>query len=50
MHHTDKYLQHSSIIWQVQLNGWEFDYGLSGFGFEHHCCHLQEEVLKFSDI
>ena len=25
-HHTDKYSQHSSIIWPVWLNGWMFVY------------------------
>ena len=34
MHHTDKYSQHSSVIWPVWLNDWVFDYELSGCGFE----------------
>ena len=40
MHRTDKYSQHSSIIWPVWLNGWVFVYELSGCGFECRCCHL----------
>ena len=40
MHHTSKYFQHSSMIWQVWLKCWEFIYGLSGWGFESRCCHL----------
>ena len=34
IHHTDKYSQHSSIIWPVLLNGWVFVYELSGWGFK----------------
>ena len=40
MHRTDKYSQHSSIIWPVWLNGWVFVYELSGSGFESRCSHL----------
>ena len=40
MHHADKYLQHSSTIWPVWLNGWLFTYELSGSGFESRCKHL----------
>ena len=40
MLHTEKYSQHSSIIWPVWLNGWMFVYELSGCGFESCCCHL----------
>ena len=36
----DKYLQHSSIIWPVWLNGWVFIYELSGCGLESSCSHL----------
>ena len=32
MHRTDKYSQHSSIIWPVWLNGRVFVYELSGVG------------------
>ena len=39
MHRKDKYSQHSSIIWSVWPNGWEFVYELSGCGFESHCSH-----------
>ena len=40
MHCTDKYSQHSSIIWPVWLNGLVFLYELTGRGFESRCCHL----------
>ena len=40
MHLTDKYSQHSSIIWPVWLNGWVFVYELRGCGFESNCRHL----------
>ena len=39
MQSTDKYSQHSSIIWPVWLNGWVFIYKLSGCGFKLRCCH-----------
>ena len=40
MQGTDTYSQHSSIIWPVWLNGWEFVYELSGCGFQSCCSHL----------
>ena len=40
MHHTDKYSQHSSIIWWVWLKSWVFVYKLSVCGFESRCSHL----------
>ena len=40
MHRTDKYSQHSSIIWPVSLNGRVFVYELSGCGFESSGSHL----------
>ena len=40
MHRTDKYSQHSWIIWPVWPNGWVFVYELSGCGFESCCSHL----------
>ena len=40
MHRTDKYSQHSSIIWPIWLNGWVFVYELNGCGFESRCSHL----------
>ena len=40
MHRTDKYSQHSLIIWLVWLNGWVLVYELSGCEFESRCCHL----------
>ena len=40
MHCTDKYSQHSSIIWPVWPNGWVFVYELNGCGFESRCSHL----------
>ena len=46
MHSTDKYSQHSSIIWPVWLNGWVFVYKLSGWGFESSCSHLDKIILQ----
>ena len=40
MHRTDKYSQHSSIIWPVWLNGWVFFYELSDWGFESSRCDI----------
>ena len=40
MHHTDRYSQHSSVIWPVWPNSWVFVYKLSSCGFESRCCHL----------
>ena len=37
MHRTDKYSQHSSVIWPVMLNGLVFVYELSRCGFESSC-------------
>ena len=39
-HLTDKFSQHSSIIWPVWVNGWLFIYELSGCGFEFSCSHF----------
>ena len=36
---TDKYSQHSSIIWSVWLNGWVFIYELRSCGFESCWSH-----------
>ena len=40
MHHTNKYSQHTSIIWPVRLGHWEFIYKLSSCGFVPRCSHL----------
>ena len=40
MHRTDRYSEHSSIIWPVWSNGWLFLYELSGSGFDSSCSHL----------
>ena len=40
MHRTDKYSQHSSVIWPVRLNGWMFVFELSGCGFKSSCSHV----------
>ena len=40
MFRTDKYSQHSSIIWPIWLNGWMFVYELNACGFESRYCHL----------
>ena len=41
MHRTDKYSQHSSVIWPVWLNGRVFVYELSGCGFDSSWSHLK---------
>ena len=48
MHHTDKYSQHSSIIWPVWLNGLVFIYELSSCGFESRCSHYSAIYLPKS--
>ena len=40
MHCTDKYLQHSSIIWPLWLNVWVFVYEIIGCGFKSCWSHL----------
>ena len=45
MHRTDKYPEHSSIIWPVGPNGWVFVYKLSDSGFESSCSHLKSKSL-----
>ena len=40
IHHTNKYSQHSSIIWPVLLNGWVFVSELSGCEFESSWSYL----------
>ena len=52
MHRTDKYSQHSSIIWPVWLNGWVFVYELSGCGFEltllsSRCISLKVKEIRY---
>ena len=40
MHRTDKYSQHTSLVWPVWLNNWVFVYRLSSCWFEFRCSHL----------
>ena len=40
MHCTNRYSQHSSIIWPDWANGCVFVYKLSGCGFKSSCSHL----------
>ena len=40
MHRTDKFSQHSSIIWPVWINKWVFVYNLSGCGFKSRCYNI----------
>ena len=49
MHRTDKFAQHSSIIWPIWLNGWVFVYELSRCGLESRCyqCHLSWLLFCF---
>ena len=49
MHHTDKYSQHSLIIWPAWLIGWVFVYELSGCGFECSCSHLNLRFCTCSE-
>ena len=49
IYHTDKYSQHSSIIWQVWVNGWVFVYELSGYEFESGCSHV-DFIVDFKQI
>ena len=49
MHRTDKYSEHSSIIWSIWPNGWVFFYKLSGSGFESSCSHLKLSPFGHSD-
>ena len=44
MHRTDKYSQHSWIIWPVWLNCSVFVYELSGCGFESRCSPILNEM------
>ena len=44
MHRTDKYSEHSSIIWLVWPNGWEFVWELSGSRYYSSCSHI---TLRF---
>ena len=46
MHLTDKYSEHSSIIWSVWPNGWVFVYELNGSGFESSCSHLYLQFVR----
>ena len=41
MHRTDKYSQHSSIIWSVGRNSWVFVYELGGCGLVSCCSRLK---------
>ena len=45
MHHTDKYSEHSWIIWLEWPNGRVFVYELSGTGFESSCNHLRTALF-----
>ena len=46
MHCTDKYSQHSSIIFQVWLNGRVLVYELGDCGFKSSCSHLSNYLDK----
>ena len=47
MHRTDKYSQHSSIIWSFLLNSLVFLYELSRYGLESSCSHLKYKFLAY---
>ena len=40
VHCTNKYSQHSSIIWPAWLNSWVFVCEVNSPGFESRCCQL----------
>ena len=46
MHYTDKYSQHSSIIWPVWINSWIFVYELSACGFGS-CYSYLSNIMYF---
>ena len=46
MNRTDKYSQHTSLIWLAWLNGWVFVSELSGCGFESRCSDLLWSILS----
>ena len=56
MHHTDRNLQYSSVIWLVWLNDWVSAYEQSGCGSESRFCHLNtfsvssKAFFRLSDI
>ena len=56
MHHTDRNLQYSSVIWLVWLNDWVCAYEQSGCGIESRCSHLNtfsvssKAFFRLSDI
>ena len=45
MHCTNKYSEHSSVIWPVRPNGLVFLYELSGSGFEFICRISKDSLL-----
>ena len=47
MQRTNQYLQHSSTIWPIWLEGWVFVYELKGCGFMSSCSHWNFVVLCF---
>ena len=49
MQHTDKFSQHSSMIWKVWPYGWVFVYELSGCAFKIRCSHLNFRFLACFD-
>ena len=48
MHLSDKYSQHSSIIWLFWLNALVFVYKLSGPGFESRWSTLIADIASVS--
>ena len=40
IHRTDKYSEHSSVIWPVEPSGWESVYEISHSTFESICIFL----------
>ena len=46
MYHTDKFSEHSWIIWSVWLNGSVFAYELCGCKFDTRCCQISFIVCQ----
>ena len=48
VHYTDRYSQHSSIIWPFEQNGWGFVYKPSNCCFKSCCSHLNFRIMPVS--
>ena len=48
MHHTDRYSQHSRILWPAGINGPVIVYKLSRCVLESRCCRLNSDIAPVS--